>query len=219
MRETQHIILQHVKRGSAVTVNELADALGIATVTVRHHLYALMADGLIEREPVRNGVGRPEHRYSLTDKGYRQFPSRYHALTTHLLNALRHVTAPDAMHHVLVGALRHTLNLPGHNGAPHTVAQLRELEAHLHAHDIPARLTVQPDNEAQLELRCPFYAVSQQHVELCGEDERIVQDTLQLPLTRTGCLLVGDKSCTFSIKIATNSTSITPNGNLSGSQS
>jgi len=49
-----------------MTVNDLADLVGIKAITVRHHLNGLQADGLIAISEHRQSVGRPLHYYSLS---------------------------------------------------------------------------------------------------------------------------------------------------------
>ena len=45
--------------------------MGVTATAVRQRLQRLMADGLIERHAEKKGRGRPNHRYSLTEKGER----------------------------------------------------------------------------------------------------------------------------------------------------
>ena len=49
------------------TVEELTERVGVKQGTVRHHLTALRADGLVGMELKRNGVGRPAHVFSLVE--------------------------------------------------------------------------------------------------------------------------------------------------------
>ena len=43
----------------------------VTPTAVRQRLGRLLANGLVDREPVRHGRGRPKHRYQLTPKGLR----------------------------------------------------------------------------------------------------------------------------------------------------
>ena len=56
---TRDTILQAIKSTPQITVDGLAQAADISPVTVRHHVNALLAEGLIEAESVRRKVGRP----------------------------------------------------------------------------------------------------------------------------------------------------------------
>ena len=69
MSETRENILKTLFRKPNATVNELADEVGINAISVRHHLISLQADGLVESEERRHGVGRPRLLYRLTDRG------------------------------------------------------------------------------------------------------------------------------------------------------
>lgn len=202
MRETRTAILESIKRRGSATVSHLAAELAISPVTVRHHLYALMGDGLVERVPLRRGVGRPQHGYSLTDAGRRRFPSRYHVLTNHLLSVLKHMKSEADVEQLLETIVRQVLAFP--TGADGLTAKqrLRQLERHFQEQDIPIRLSFEASEEhARLELTCPYSYISQHHPELCHVDQKVIADVLQLPLERTSCLLDGAKSCTFTINM------------------
>ncbi|MBN2470666.1 MAG: ArsR family transcriptional regulator [Anaerolineae bacterium] len=202
MRETRSAILESIKRRGSATVSDLAAEMAISPVTVRHHLYALMGDGLIERIPLRHGVGRPQHGYSLTDAGRRRFPSRYHVLTNHLLNVLKHVKSEADVEHLLETIVRQVLALPESADGLSAKQRLRQLERHFQEQDIPIRLSFEESQQhASLELACPYYYISQHHPELCRIDQKVIADILQLPMERTSCLLDGAKSCTFTIKL------------------
>ncbi|HEX2994159.1 MAG TPA: winged helix-turn-helix transcriptional regulator, partial [Anaerolineales bacterium] len=59
-------ILQALLRKPKITINELAEAVGINPISVRHHLTNLQMEGLIAAEEERHGVGRPRLVYALT---------------------------------------------------------------------------------------------------------------------------------------------------------
>jgi predicted ArsR family transcriptional regulator len=204
MRETRRDILENIKRRNTTTVHELAEQLEVSAVTIRHHLYALMADGLIQRMPIRQGVGRPQHGYSLTEAGQRRFPSRYHVLTTHLLSVLKHMESEESVQQLLETIVRQLFAMPAETDGLSPEMRLRQLEAHLRSNGIPIDITYEEDEEAHLTLSCPYHYVSQHHPELCSIDEKVLGDVLHMPLERTGCLLHGDKACTFSIKLIRN---------------
>ena len=202
MQETRQAILESIKRKDSTTVNDLAQELDLSPVTIRHHLYALMADELIERMPLRHGVGRPEHGYSLTEIGQRMFPSRYHVLTTHLLAVLKNMKSEADVRSLLETIVRQLLIAPEDSDGLTPRQRLRQLERHFEDQDIPiqVRYTAEGDR-AHVELRCPYYYVSQFHPELCSIDAQVMEEYLRLPMERTGCLLNGDKSCSFSIQL------------------
>lgn len=73
---SQRDALEHLKRRGTSTVPALADDLGLNVETVRAHLRALQADGLVERVGRRrNGPGRPEVVYAPTGAADALFPN------------------------------------------------------------------------------------------------------------------------------------------------
>jgi DeoR family transcriptional regulator, suf operon transcriptional repressor len=75
--ESQARILEHLKRAGTATIPEMGEALGLSVETVRTHLRALGAEGLVERRGRRrNGPGRPEIVYGLTESADALFPQR-----------------------------------------------------------------------------------------------------------------------------------------------
>src|SRR5690606_12456100 len=96
MKSTKDKILQALLRKPRITINELAEAVGINPISVRHHLTNLQMEGLITAEEERHGVGRPRLVYSLTSEGMERFPTKYLRLTTRLLAQMKE-TMPAPM--------------------------------------------------------------------------------------------------------------------------
>jgi predicted ArsR family transcriptional regulator len=97
---TRDTILHTIKSSQQVNVEGLAEVADVSPVTVRHHLNALQADGLIETESVRRKVGRPYYVYSLSEKGHELFPKRYVRLTSRLLDEMKARLPQDVVQEV-----------------------------------------------------------------------------------------------------------------------
>src|SRR5512136_8931 len=89
MKSTRDRILQTLLGKPRTTINELAVAVGINPISVRHHLTNLQVEGLVGAEEERHGVGRPRLVYFLTETGMERFPTRYLRLTTRLLSQMK----------------------------------------------------------------------------------------------------------------------------------
>src|SRR5512138_1874649 len=89
MKSTRDRILQTLVSQPRSTITDLAEAVDINAISVRHHLTRLQAEGLIAAEEERHGVGRPRLVYFLTEKGLERFPTRYFRLTNRLLDQIR----------------------------------------------------------------------------------------------------------------------------------
>jgi DeoR family transcriptional regulator, suf operon transcriptional repressor len=69
-------LLDLLKQSGPLGVADLARALEVTATAVRQRLIRLLSKELIQREVVRNGRGRPKHRYWLTEKGVRETGSK-----------------------------------------------------------------------------------------------------------------------------------------------
>jgi DeoR family transcriptional regulator, suf operon transcriptional repressor len=89
MKSTRDRIVHTLLKKPGSTINDLANAVDINPISVRHHLTNLQVEGLVSAQEERHGVGRPRLIYSLTEHGMEQFPTRYLRLTSRLLDQLK----------------------------------------------------------------------------------------------------------------------------------
>jgi len=68
-KSTRQRVLQTLLSRQRCTINELAEAVDINPISVRHHITKLEAEGLVTSEEERHGVGRPRRLYFLTEEG------------------------------------------------------------------------------------------------------------------------------------------------------
>jgi predicted ArsR family transcriptional regulator len=95
VQSTKTLILTSIKRSGGSTVDELAQALVLAPMTVRQHLSVLQRDDLVRAEPVRRATGRPHYLYRLTQRGDDTFPKRYDRLAEALLHEVSRLQAEE----------------------------------------------------------------------------------------------------------------------------
>ena len=88
LSDTRRQLLLFVKAAQQLTVDELADSLGITKSAVRQHVTGMEAAGLLEHVAERGRPGRPRFRYVLTRAAERLFPSRYDDVFIDVLSAL-----------------------------------------------------------------------------------------------------------------------------------
>ncbi len=85
---TKDDILQYLLKQGNATAQELAEALAISPQATRRHLKDLTAEALIEYRSVQTGMGRPQHRYSLSKRGRDRFPQRHGEFAVSFLDTL-----------------------------------------------------------------------------------------------------------------------------------
>lgn len=63
---TRQRIVEILEELGPQTVDDLATHVGVKKGTIRHHLTALRAEGAVDVDLKRHGVGRPAHVFKLT---------------------------------------------------------------------------------------------------------------------------------------------------------
>jgi len=202
MSNTRERILRILLERQRCTVNELAEAVGINPISVRHHINKLEAEGLIAWEDERHGIGRPRRVYYLTEAGLEKFPSRYVQLTVRLLKQLKATLPPETVARLFRGMAEELAAevVAGVNLDALDTAQRLELVARLLERE---GFTVEWADEGERfilrEKTCPYYRIGQEHPEICLMDETLIATVLDVPAEKVECILQGDHTCTYAI--------------------
>jgi len=200
MPNTRDHILKTLLARQRCSINELAEAVGINSISVRHHISKLEASGVITSEEERHGVGRPRRVYFLTEKGMEQFPTRYLRLTVNLLQQLKD-TLPEPMVHELFTQLAD--DLVADYTSELELDQLPTVERLEVARDLMRiegfTMEWQPgaDGYHIREINCPYYHVGQSHPEVCTIGQTLLSNILAVTVERAECTLDGDSYCTY----------------------
>ena len=201
MKSTRERILQTLLMNPHSTISELADAVKINNISVRHHLTNLLADGLIMAEEERHGVGRPRLVYSLTETGQEKFPTRYLQLTDHLLNHLKQTLPEDEYRNLFSDIAK---NLAVEQGARIKTLPLEQkldiLKDNLEKEGFSIEWEQDGEEYRIIETGCPFYHIGQNHPEVCAMDQTLISTMLSIPTEKVQCVLNGDNLCSYIIK-------------------
>lgn len=198
MTSTRERVLETLLANPRSTVEDLAQAVDINTISVRHHLSSLQAEGLLISEEERHGVGRPRMVYSLTEKGLEKFPSKYMRFANRLLDQIKN-TYPQANITDMFKQMANDL-------ATHHSTEIKELTFEGKLNLIKKLLTEEGfsmdwekhgDQVHIHEITCPYYQVSQTHPEVCSIDQTLISNILSIPVEKIKCVLHGDNRCTY----------------------
>ncbi|WP_346726890.1 metalloregulator ArsR/SmtB family transcription factor [Bacillus suaedae] len=97
---TRQLILTILKRTEAQTVANLAVDLGITEMAVRRHIKELEKEELIISNQIRQAMGRPTYKYSLTEKGKESFPRNYVDLSLTILKDIEQISGQELVSQV-----------------------------------------------------------------------------------------------------------------------
>lgn len=201
MKSTRDRILRTLLNHPNASISDLADAVSINTISVRHHLTNLLADGLIIANEVRHGVGRPRLVYSLSESGQEKFPTRYMELTNMLLDQLKKTLTPDQVKEVFSKIAQ--------SMASDQIIKTKKLTFEQKLDFIQQALSNEgftieweKNNEGYIinEISCPYYHVGQSHPEVCVLDQTLISSILSRKTEKINCVLNGDHHCTYLVR-------------------
>ena len=201
-KSTRERVLQTLLLRERCTINELAEAVDINAISVRHHITRLLADRLVGSTEERHGVGRPRRQYFLTDEGREQFPTRYLRLTLRLLDQLKG-TLPQPMVSRLFAQMAENLAAGYENeldGLP--MEERLNIVTHLLTGEgFTVDWVKQGDTYQIRESNCPYFHIGQNHPEVCSVDQTLISTILSVPAEKIKCMLQGDNNCTYIVPV------------------
>jgi predicted ArsR family transcriptional regulator len=200
MKSTRDRIVDTLRSHPKSTVNDLAEAVGINGISVRHHINALLAEGLVNIEEVRHGVGRPRQVYFLSEKGQEKFPTRYLRLTNRLLDQIKEsLPAPmistlfqQMATDIAADSAQRVKSLP-------IEQRLEVIKDILGQEGFSVEWEEHGDEYHIHEITCPYYHIGQAHPEVCTVDQALISTVLSVPAEKINCVLHGDAHCTYVI--------------------
>ncbi len=200
MKSTRERILQTLLDSPHSTINDLAKAVSINSISVRHHLTSLLVEGLVQGEEERHGVGRPRMIYSLSQKGMERFPTRYFELTSRLLDQMKETLPASVINKFFTNMAEDLVKDFQKNTENFSVEQkLNYIKGLLQKQGFSVAWEKKDSNYFIYENGCPYFHVSQSHPEICSVDHTLISRVMNIPVEKVSCVLSGDSSCVYCI--------------------
>ena len=203
MKSTRDRVLQTLAKKPGATINDLAEAVDINPISVRHHLSSLQVEGLVQAQEEKHGVGRPRLIYTLTEDGMEKFPTRYLRLTSRLLDQLKS-SLPQPMVKKLFTEMAaslaedYALQMQGLS-MEERLELIRELLAE---EGFTVEWEKVKDQYRIHEITCPYLQIGQTHPEVCTVDQTLISKMLAVPAEKVQCILDGSAHCTYVVQSA-----------------
>ncbi len=195
-------ILDFLRRAGAATVVDLAEEMGVTATAIRQRLQRLMADGLIARRSHRQGRGRPNHHYSLTDKGERLAGSNFADLAIVLWEEVKSVEDPTVRRGLVNRIADRLAELYRGRVSGQSLRQRMEsLVGLMDERDIPFEADFTGELPVLSALACPFPELAKLDRSICTMEKIMLSDILGEGLQLHDCRLDGDPCCTFSTSV------------------
>ena len=205
MQPVRRRITEILRENGTATVAVLADELGMAQVSVRHHLDILVSEGLVQLSGLqrRDGAGRPSQVYTLTPSGFKLFPQRHDALADSLLTELKASLPGSVVRGVLERVAERTAQeAPLPEMDQDVEARLGQVASFLTDRGYSARWELCADHYELHACNCPYAGVSDRHPELCMMDQVMMQQIMPDALRLESRVIDGSAHCTYVIPLS-----------------
>ncbi len=204
-RSTRSQLLQMLKTEGSCSTGDMAKAMGITEMAIRRHVQAMERDGLISSALVRQPMGRPCYRYSLTEQADPLFPKNYPQLTLDLFAELEQAPGGPAMidrmfegrRDKLVNKYRERMD---NRSLEERVAALSEIQNEGGYMTNWTADEEEPDAFRLHEYNCPVAQVANRYRQACRCELQLFEQLLGADVERTECLADGGKRCTYAIR-------------------
>lgn len=191
-------LLELLRTDGPMNVTQMADAVEVTPTAVRQRLSRLMAQGLVQREAIRNGRGRPKHCYQLTQKGVRLTGSNFTDLALVLWREIGSIDDLE-MRRVLLRKVVHALA----SGYIHqiegksTLERMESIRRLLSQRRVPFSVEQDQGIPVLTAHACPYPGLAEQDRSICTLEKMLFSELLGEDVELAQCRLDGDTSCQF----------------------
>jgi DeoR family suf operon transcriptional repressor len=191
-------MLDILRRNGAVTISVLVAEMGVTATAVRQRLQRLMAEGLIERHAENKGRGRPNHRYSLTEKGERSAGTNFADMADVLWDEIKSVENPEIRRGLLKRiAGRLAARYRNEVGGETLGDRMTALAGVMGERDIPFQVEQTSALPVLSVLACPYPELAMRDRSVCTMEKMMLSEILGESVRLSECRLDGATCCTF----------------------
>jgi len=191
-------LLDCLRRNGAVTIADLVAEMGVTATAVRQRLSRLMADGVIERQTERQARGRPNHRYSLTEKGEQLAGTNFGDLAVVLWEEIKAVDDP-AVRRGLLKRIADRFVAKYHDGVGGETLRERmtSLARLMGERDVSFEVDASGQLPVLSALACPYPELAKLDRGVCTMEKLMLSEVLGESVRLSECRLDGASCCTF----------------------
>lgn len=191
-------VLDFLRREGAVTIGALVAEMGVTATAVRQRLQRLMGDQMIQRQTERKGRGRPNHRYSLTEKGERAAGTNFGDMASVLWEEIKSVEDPAIRRGLLKRIAGRLAERYRHEvGGDKLEDRMTALAGVMGERDIPFKVDHSGDLPVISALACPYPDLARRDRGVCTMEKMMLSEILGETMRLSECRLDGATCCTF----------------------
>lgn len=205
IRSVDRQLLMAMRVGDSFAIGELIETLGVTATAVRQRIERLLETGLIEREKIVAGRGRPTYRYGLTVAGHRSAGAN----PVELADAMWREILAIEDHQVRSKLLSAVAARLGRQFADQIAAEggddsLTERIERLSQMMVARHMATEVSHDGALPVldigACPYPSLTDASADraMCKLEEQMISEALGTPVHLSSCRLDGDSCCQFS---------------------
>lgn len=193
--------LEQLHRMCGGSVQEICDLIGVTATAVRQRLTRLEARGLVVREAVKAGRGRPRHVYRVSDAGLRQLGENYRDLALVLWRTLHQIEDESVRTSMMVSIRDEFVRRYG-RVAPE--GKLNDRVQQLQEELVNQGYDFEVDHGGELpvlrETSCPYQDLASTDTSICEMETDVFRRILNADVSLSQCCLDGHPHCEFLIE-------------------
>jgi predicted ArsR family transcriptional regulator len=191
-------VLDLLRINGGMGVNDLADAMDVTPTAVRQRLTRLMRQGLVGREAIRHGRGRPRHAYELTDKGLRLTGSNFSDLALVLWREIGSIKNLDVREELLPRVASALASQYADQVQGETTAErMQSLSDLLNQRRLPTEVDQSNCRPVLRTHACPYPNLAENDETVCDMERMLFSKLLGREVELTQCRLDGACRCEF----------------------
>ena len=200
MQGTKTRLLELVKRHGAQTAQALAHELNISVPAARKHLQDLQEAGLLSaRTEKPGGRGRPQHVYTLSERGESTFPKSYATLCSDVLGHIQQLFGEGAVLQVMDARRAELYRRLGSVVQGDLEGRIQILAGELQQAGYAAEVLFEGGAWFLVERNCPALKVARDFQQLCDSELSLYRDLLGVAVTRESRIACGAAECRYRI--------------------
>jgi predicted ArsR family transcriptional regulator len=191
-------LLDMLRVAGTVGVADLAAQVDVTPTAIRQRLMRLMAQGLVQRQAVRNGRGRPKHLYQLTDKGLRLTGSNFGDLALALWREIGLTGSGEQQRETVQRIARALAAEYADQVQGSTMTErMQSLSELLAQRRIPASVDEFAHHLVITAHACPYPKLAEEDRRVCLMERILFSELLGHEVELTRCRLDGGTDCRF----------------------
>ena len=197
-KQADRAVLDLLRQRDSISAGQLAKELTVTDTAARQRLNRLMRQGLLERETIRRGRGRPSHQFRLSPQGQQTAGDNFFDLALTLWQEIRSITDPE-IRRGLLGRIasslgdRYAEKIVGSNPQE----RMESLGRVFGEKDIPCSVESHASLPVLSVHACPYPDLAEKDRGICAMEKYLFSNLVQTDLQLTSCRLDGASGCTF----------------------